>query len=167
MLTRSAAGARKLRVKVFSFAQPDPTAQSMTAVTVKSPARKTKQAGRGPVTLIPQLVMRRGREAGALKLIAAVRKEAQATQPGTLVYLVHRVLDGKGDRTLCFYERYRNQAALNIHMQSASWKAVVTQWQQYFEGASPKDIEILSVKRIAAFARKGAMPLAPLRRGAS
>lgn len=139
----------------------------MTTSTGKSPARKTNRKASGPVTLIPRLVIRRGREASALRLIAAVKKEAHARQPGTLVYLVHRVIDGKGDRTLCFYERYRNQAALNVHLGSASWKEVVKQWRRNFEGASPKDIALLSVRRIAAFARKGAIPLASTRRRAS
>lgn len=138
----------------------------MTAAK-KSPAKKTNSSSRGPITIIPRLVMRRGREAGALKLIDAVRKEARASQPGTLVYLVHRVIDGKGDRTLCFYERYRNQAALNLHLGSASWKKVVEQWTEYFEGASPKSVQMLSLNRIAAFARKGAIALAPSRRRAS
>lgn len=116
------------------------------------------------ITSIATFTMRAGREADALALIRAVKRQAERDQPGTLVYLVHRTLDKKGKptRTLYFYERYRNAAALNAHLASSSWKRVIAKWTDCFEGKSPKTgIRFFGVKRIAAFERAGAIPIAP------
>lgn len=111
---------------------------------------------------IATFTMKRGREKGALKLIAAVKREARAKQPGTLTYLVHRKLDqatGKPTRELWFYEVYRSKAALDKHLASASWQAVQAHWTTFFEGSATK-IEFFGLERIAAFTRSGAIPLA-------
>ena len=116
------------------------------------------------ITSVATFTMRAGREADALALIRAVKRQAEREQPGTLVYLVHRVLDkrGKPTRTLYFYERYRNAAALKAHLASTSWKRVIAKWTECFEGRSPEvGIEFFGVKRIAAFERAGAIPIAP------
>jgi quinol monooxygenase YgiN len=116
------------------------------------------------ITSVATFTMRAGREADALKLIRAVKRQAENAQPGTLVYLVHLVLDAKGKptRTLYFYERYRNQAALRAHLASTSWKRLIAKWTECFEGRSPKTgIKFFGVKRIAAFERPGAIPIAP------
>ena len=116
------------------------------------------------ITSVATFTMRAGRETDALALIRAVKRQAERDQPGTLVYLVHRTLDKKGNptRTLYFYERYRNAAALNAHLASSSWKRVIAKWTDCFEGKSPKTgIEFFGVKRIAAFERPGAIPIAP------
>lgn len=114
------------------------------------------------VTTWGSFTMRRGQEKGALKLINAVKRQAQKDQPGTLVYLVHRLTDAKGrpTRTLLFYERYRNMKALNAHLASSSWQAVVSHWPTYFEGESAKKgVTFENMDRIAAFARDGAIPI--------
>ena len=116
------------------------------------------------ITSVATFTMRAGREADALALIRAVKRQAEREQPGTLVYLVHRVLDAKGKptRTLYFYERYRNESALQAHLASTSWKRVVAKWTECFEGKSSKaGIKFFGVKRIAAFERAGAIPIAP------
>ena len=116
------------------------------------------------ITSIATFTMRAGREADALKLIRAVKRQSEREQPGTLVYLVHRVLDRKGKptRTLYFYERYRNAAALRAHLASSSWQRVTAKWTECFEGRSPKTgIKFFGVDRIAAFERAGAIPIAP------
>ena len=114
------------------------------------------------VTSWASFTMRPGREAGALKLIRAVKRQAEREQPGTLVYLVHLLddKDGKPGRTLVFYERYRNQAALEAHLASSSWQAVVAQWKEFFEGGSAKKgVKFAPLTRIAAFGRAGAIPV--------
>lgn len=113
-----------------------------------------------PITSIATFTMRRGREAAALRLIAAVKREAERTQPGTLVYLAHRVLgkDGKPGRQLYFYERYRNDRALHLHLASGSWQQVLAEWPRYFEGTPARGIKFFGVARVAAFARPGAIP---------
>ena len=116
------------------------------------------------ITSIATFTMRAGRETDALALIRAVKRQAERDQPGTLVYLVHRTLDKKGKptRTLYFYERYRNAAALNAHLASSSWKRVIAKWTDCFEGKSAKAaIKFFGVQRIAAFERPGAIPIAP------
>jgi quinol monooxygenase YgiN len=119
------------------------------------------------VTSVATFIMRAGREAGALRLIRAVERQAKSEQPGTLVYLAHRTLDKKGKptRTLYFYERYRSLKALNDHLASTSWQDVVTQWTRYFEGPSAdSSIDFFNVHRIAAFERAGSIPTVPLTR---
>jgi quinol monooxygenase YgiN len=116
------------------------------------------------ITSVATFTMRAGREADALALIRAVKRQARDEQPGTLVYLVHRVLDKKGKptRTLYFYERYRNEAALQAHLASTSWQRVTAKWSECFEGKSPRTgINFFGVQRIAAFERAGAIPIAP------
>src|SRR6478672_10421669 len=116
------------------------------------------------ITSIATFTMRGGRESDALALVRAVKRQAERDQPGTLVYLVHRTLDRKGKptRTLYFYERYRNEAALQAHLASTSWKRVIAKWTECFEGRSPKvGIKFFGVQRIAAFERAGAIPIAP------
>jgi len=114
------------------------------------------------ITSVATFTMRAGREADALELIRAVKRQAESEQPGTLVYLVHRVLDAKGKptRTLYFYERYRNAAALHTHLASSSWQRVVERWTECFEGKSAKaGVKFFGVKRIAAFERAGSIPI--------
>ena len=116
------------------------------------------------ITSIATFTMRAGRESDALALIRAVKRQAEREQPGTLVYLVHRVLDRKGKptRTLYFYERYRSEAALQAHLASTSWQRVVAKWTECFEGRSASSaIKFFGVKRIAAFERPGTIPIAP------
>lgn len=115
------------------------------------------------ITTIATFEMRKGREARALKLVADVKRQAEREQPGTLVYMVHRVLSkqsGQPTRQLYFYERYRNEAALQAHLKSSSWKRVAAEWGECFTGRSPASISFFGVKRLAAFARKGAIPSA-------
>jgi quinol monooxygenase YgiN len=118
------------------------------------------------VTSVATFTMRAGREAGALRLIRAVERQAKSEQRGTLVYLAHRTLDKKGKltRTLYFYERYRSMKALKAHLASSSWQAVVSQWTKYFEGPSADSVDFFSVHRIAAFERAGSIPTVPLTR---
>src|SRR3954452_25513796 len=108
------------------------------------------------ITSIATFTIRAGRETDALALIRAVKRQAEREQPGTLVYLVHRVLDKKGKptRTLYFYERYRNPTALRAHLASSSWQRITSSWAENFEGRSAKAaIGFFGVKRIAAFER--------------
>ena len=115
------------------------------------------------ITTIATFTMRAGKVPGALQLIRAVKRQAEAEQPGTLVYLVHRKLDAKGkpSRHLLFYERYRNGNALKKHLGSKSWLAIEAQWQRFFEGKSAAaSIKFFGVDRIAAFERPGAIPVA-------
>ena len=104
------------------------------------------------ITLVARFTMKPGKVSGALKLVAAVKAEADASQPGTLFYLVHRTLDAakKPTRELLFYECYRDQAALDAHLASRSWQALTRQWRTYFE-KTPKDVEVTAVERIAGF----------------
>ena len=115
------------------------------------------------ITSVATFTMRKGREADALALIRAVKRQAEHEQPGTLVYFVHRVLDKKGKptRTLYFYERYRSEAALKAHLASTSWQRVTAKWTECFEGKLPKAIHFFGVRRIAAFERPGAVPIVP------
>jgi quinol monooxygenase YgiN len=114
------------------------------------------------ITLTAEFTMRIGKVREALALVTAVKQQAEKTQPGTLVYLVHRVLEnGRPGRTLVFYERYRDQRALDAHLNSSSWKAVEKGWTKCFEGPSSRSIQASTLMRVAAFERAGAIPLAP------
>ena len=109
------------------------------------------------------MTMKCGMEEGALKLINAVRRQAEREQPGALVYIVHRVLDADGNptREVRFYERYRNKAALQAHLDSTSWKALIANWATHFEGHQPdaKHAVYDPLVRIGGFAREGAIPI--------
>jgi quinol monooxygenase YgiN len=115
------------------------------------------------ITLTAQFTMRSGKVREAFALVTAVKEQSEKSQPGTLVYLVHRVLDSKGrpGRTLLFYEQYKDQEALNAHLNASSWKTIEKNWTKYFEGASSKLIQATMLTRAAAFERSGAIPVAP------
>lgn len=115
-----------------------------------------------PIVLTARFTMRAGKVREALDLVRAVKEQAESDQPGTLVYLVHRILteEGRPGRTLLFYEEYRDQRALDAHLSSSSWKAVEKTWSTCFEGTSSSAIESTMLKRIAAFERAGAIPVA-------
>lgn len=122
------------------------------------------------ITLTAQFTMKAGKVPEALKLVRAVKRQSQKEQPGTLVYMVHRVLasNGQPSRTLLFYERYRSKEALQAHLASSSWQAIVTNWSTYFEGDGPSTaITSEKLDRIAAFARPGAIPAPRSKRTAS
>lgn len=99
--------------------------------------------------------MKRGKERAALRLVAAVRRQAESSQSGTREYVVHRVLHRQSrrpTRTLAFYECYRNRGALTAHMKSTSWKALTAAWPAHFEG-KPTRISVIWLRRVAGFAR--------------
>lgn len=103
------------------------------------------------VTLVAQFTMKAGAEQRALRLVDAVRQEADREQPGTLLYLVHRVMDKKREtRTLLFYECYRDQKALDAHLASSSWTRLKRAWPRCFEG-SPDAIDVTFAHRIGGF----------------
>lgn len=105
------------------------------------------------ITLTAQFTMKAGATSLALKRVEAVRRQTDREQPGALVYLVHRLLDARKrpTRTLLFYECYRDQKALQAHLDSSSWKALVKGWSECFEG-TPKDIQVASLERLGGFA---------------
>lgn len=105
------------------------------------------------ITVTAQFTMKAGATSLALKRIEAVRRQTDREQPGALVYLVHRLLDARKrpTRTLVFYECYRDHKALEAHLNSSSWKALVKGWSQCFEGA-PKDIQVAFLERLGGFA---------------
>ena len=103
------------------------------------------------VTLVAQFTMKAGAEPRALRLVDAVRRQADHEQPGTLLYLVHRVLENKKEsRTLLFYECYRDQKALDAHLASSSWQKLTKAWTRCFEG-TPDTIDPTFVRRIGGF----------------
>ena len=106
------------------------------------------------ITLIAQFTMRPGKVDDALRLVHAVKAQSDNEQPGTLFYLVHRVLDKKlkPTRTLTFYECYRDKKALSKHLNSSSWKALKKHWKSCF-GGTPEDIVVTSLDRFAGFVR--------------
>jgi quinol monooxygenase YgiN len=109
----------------------------------------------GPViTLTAQFTMKPGEVGLALRRVEAVKRQTEKEQPGTLFYLVHRVLDARKrpTRTLLFYESYRDQKALDAHLAGSSWKALIAGWSECFEG-SPKDIDVTGLQRIAGIVR--------------
>ncbi len=107
------------------------------------------------ITLVAQFRMKAGKEKRALALVNAVRRESERSQPQTLQYLVHRILDKnkKPSRDLVFYECYRNGRALNAHLASPSWKALEAAWRECFEGPSSKAIKVMSLDRLGGFVR--------------
>lgn len=124
----------------------------------KAEEAKMTVAG-GPVCSIPSFVMKAGRVRQALAAVQAVKEQADAEEPGTLFYLVHRALDPKTKkptRRLIFYECYRDQAAFEQHLSGSKWKALVRGWKKNFEGGPPSatslgGITTTSLDRIGGF----------------
>lgn len=106
------------------------------------------------ITSVAQFSMKADQVDRALALVAAVEQEAAAAQPGTVVYLAHRVVDQDGVPTLglLFYESYIDQAAVQVHLNSRSWQTLVTNWPLCFEGTTAS-IQLRPVERIAGFVR--------------
>ena len=106
------------------------------------------------ITVTAQFTMKAGETALALQRVQAVKEQTEFEQAGAVFYLVHQVLDAdkRPTDTLLFYESYRDQAALDAHLASSSWKALVAGWSECFEG-SPTTITLTSLQRIAGFAR--------------
>lgn len=104
------------------------------------------------ITLVAQFTMKPGAVRRAMALVGAVREESERDQPGTLFYLVHRTLNDRQreTRTLFFYECYRDDAALKAHLRSRSWKALVKEWSDCFEG-SVAEIAVTKLRRIGGF----------------
>lgn len=104
------------------------------------------------ITSIAHFTMKAGKEELALARLAAVRAQAEREQPGVVFYLVHRVISRKTNRPtrkLMFYESYVDDAALQRHLNSKEWKAVVKGWSDCFEGTS--NVSFVSLERIAGF----------------
>jgi quinol monooxygenase YgiN len=106
------------------------------------------------ITVTAQFTMKAGRTELAMRRVEAVKRQTELDQPGAVFYLVHRLLDARKrpTRTLVFYESYRDQKALDAHLASSSWKALVAGWSECFEG-SPSAITVIGLQRIAGFAR--------------
>ena len=104
------------------------------------------------ITLTARFTMRAGQVPLALRRVAAVKTQSDREQPGTLLYLVHRELDARkrATRTLLFYECYRDQKALQVHLASSSWQSLTRRWSECFEGTH-EDIQVTSLERIAGF----------------
>jgi quinol monooxygenase YgiN len=119
------------------------------------------------IYIFATIVMKRGREKGGLKLIRAVERGTEASQPGANTYLLHRTLDKKTNkvtRKLFIYEVYRDKPALDAHLASKGWKAMKEHWKTYFEG-SYKYPRYFNAVRLAGFTRPGAIPVARSRKG--
>lgn len=93
-----------------------------------------------------------GKEDLALQRVMAVKVQSDTEQPGTLLYLVHHVLDANHNPTdaLLFYECYADDPALQTHLQSSSWVALTKGWSECFAG-TPDSIAVTSLDRIAGF----------------
>ena len=93
-----------------------------------------------------------GKEDLALQRVMAVKVQSDMEQPGTLFYLVHRVLDdgvNPGNK-LFFYECYADEAAKEAHLNCSSWQALVAGWSDCFAG-SLSDVTPVFLDRISGF----------------
>ena len=65
-------------------------------------------------------------------LVARTAAGIRASEPGTLLYLCHRV---QGDaRARIFYELYRDRSAFEAHEQEAHTRAFLAERQRYLAG---------------------------------
>jgi quinol monooxygenase YgiN len=114
------------------------------------------------IYIFATIIMKHGRVKDALKLISAVERNTETSQPGANTYLLHRTLDAetkKITRTLFIYEVYRDEAALTAHLNSKAWKAMQKNWANCFEG-SYENPTFFNGERLAGFTRPGAIPVA-------
>ncbi|KMO27285.1 antibiotic biosynthesis monooxygenase [Methylobacterium variabile] len=90
------------------------------------------------VHLIARLVAREGQEAALAQAVAAI-VPAVLEEPGCLVYTAHESRERPG--TIVMYEVWESQAALDIHADATSFRALAAQFDELLD--EPLAIELL------------------------
>lgn len=67
------------------------------------------------VTLIATLKVREGKMEEAIEVLKEIVPKVKEAEPGCLVYIPHTVKGRKNKNTIIFYEKYKDDEALNIH----------------------------------------------------
>ena len=83
--------------------------------------------------------LRPGAEADFDRLVEATTARIRADEPGTLLYLCHRVREEPTARV--FYELYRDEAAFRAHEEQPHVRAFLAERERYMAG--PARVEFL------------------------
>jgi quinol monooxygenase YgiN len=70
------------------------------------------------ITLIATLKVKEGKMGEVIKVLREIVPKIKEAEPGCLVYIPHTV---RGEeKTIIFYEKYRDEEALKVHSSNAS-----------------------------------------------
>ncbi len=67
------------------------------------------------VTLIATVTVKEGKMEEAVKALREIVPQVRKSEPGTLSYIAHTVSGHKGKNLIIFYEKYKDEAAMNAH----------------------------------------------------
>src|SRR6266566_1739520 len=93
----------------------------------------------GTFALVVRFDLRPGAEPDFDRLVEATTAQIRGEEPGTLLYLCHRVQAEPTARI--FYELYRNRAAFQAHEEQPHVKAFLEERERYT--AQPARVEFL------------------------
>lgn len=68
------------------------------------------------VTLIATIKVKEGKMEDAKEVLKEIVPMIKASEPGTLEYIPHTVTGRKDKNTIIFYEKYKDDAAMKLHM---------------------------------------------------
>lgn len=91
------------------------------------------------ITLIAKLTAKPGKEALLYEECRNIVKLVRENEPGNKMYVPH-VLE-KNPAVVVFVEKYENQEALDIHLNSPYFKALAAKFDELLDG--PGDLQIL------------------------
>lgn len=128
---------------------------------------KSDQGESAPVSLTSRWYIRPGREAEVVAAVTELAARVRATEPGTLMYLVHTVspeptlqsLPPPSPQLLLFMERYRDAAAFQAHVSGPAFTAFVATWGDAFvpDAHGRPYTEVTFLREEAGFVRDAAL----------
>jgi quinol monooxygenase YgiN len=71
-------------------------------------------------TLVGFLKVKEGKMSEAVKVLREVVPQIRAAEPGIVTYIPHTVEGAKEKNTILFYEKYKDNAAMQLHLANLS-----------------------------------------------
>ncbi len=102
-------------------------------------------------TILARFKVQPGKEAEAEKAISEMAAAVEASEPGALVYIMHRSQKDPGEITV--FEVYADGEALDTHNQTAHMAQFRSHFGPLFDAST---VKIERLERIAGFVRPGA-----------
>lgn len=100
------------------------------------------------ITVLYRVKMKPGKEDEALAAFRGMVEKAEAKEPGTVAYVLHRLQDDPSE--LVFYEVYADDEAFKNHMGTEHMKAMRGAFGDLFDTTT---VKMERLERVAGFAR--------------
>jgi len=68
------------------------------------------------ITLVASIKVKEGNKEKAIELLKEIVPKIRQSEPGCLEYIPHTVKGTKEKNTIIFYEKYKDDVALKLHM---------------------------------------------------